>query len=295
MGETRRGLPYSLWGLADQSGLPGCLVWSVGHWRTPVYRSSSLKFGRYTTRARCRDPPPQGRSSPERTRAIPQPSTRSRDRSRDHPHLSGTHPNHPGRGGSLFAAFTSLICTQTYRLTSKLRCLSGAHSRGVPRAATRRHSRSAALWPARAGAGAGPAPSPARLAASMARQPSVTAVTAAAATAVEATVDRRALLVTSAAEDRPAGGEVDGGDHWRDLLDLGPPERVAGRRDAPVEVRQKWAKASQIGSVGRREARGQARGCMHAHGARALEMGASDNGEGLTSGCRPEFRTGRSS
>ena len=35
-GETRLGLPYSLWALPDQSGLPGCLVWSVGHWRTPV-------------------------------------------------------------------------------------------------------------------------------------------------------------------------------------------------------------------------------------------------------------------
>ena len=56
-GETRLGLPYSLWALQDQSGLPGCLVWSVGHWRTPVYRSSSLKFGRYTTNVKCRDPP----------------------------------------------------------------------------------------------------------------------------------------------------------------------------------------------------------------------------------------------
>ena len=48
-GETRRGLPYSLWALPDLSGRPGCLVWLVRHWGTRVYRSSSLKFGRYLT------------------------------------------------------------------------------------------------------------------------------------------------------------------------------------------------------------------------------------------------------
>ena len=35
-------------------------------------------------------------------------------------------------------------------------------------------------------------------------------------------IDRRALLAANAAADRPAGGEVDGGDHWQDLLALGP-------------------------------------------------------------------------
>ena len=49
LSETRRSLPYGLWGLPDQYGPPGCLVWSVRHWETRVYRSSSLKFGRYLT------------------------------------------------------------------------------------------------------------------------------------------------------------------------------------------------------------------------------------------------------
>ena len=49
LSETRRGLPYSLWALPDQSELPGCLVWLVRHWGTRVYRSLSLNFGRYVT------------------------------------------------------------------------------------------------------------------------------------------------------------------------------------------------------------------------------------------------------
>ena len=56
-GETRRGLPYSLWALPDQSELPDCLVWLARHWGTQVYRSLSLKFGRYITFVRCTDPP----------------------------------------------------------------------------------------------------------------------------------------------------------------------------------------------------------------------------------------------
>ena len=58
-----------------------------------------------------------------------------------------------------------------------------------------------------------------------------------AAETVKMVVDRRALLAANAARDRPAGGEVDGGDHWQDLLALGPAGRVADGRDAPVERR----------------------------------------------------------
>ena len=57
LSETRRGLCYSLWGLCDQPGLPGCLVRVARHWGTPVYRSSSLKIFRYTTYVRRRPPP----------------------------------------------------------------------------------------------------------------------------------------------------------------------------------------------------------------------------------------------
>ena len=56
-----------------------------------------------------------------------------------------------------------------------------------------------------------------------------------AAATVEKVVDRRALLAANAADDRPAGGEVDGGDHWLGLLPLGPAGRAGDGRDAPVE------------------------------------------------------------
>ena len=55
---------------------------------------------------------------------------------------------------------------------------------------------------------------------------------------IEKVVDRRALLAANDANGRLAGGEVDGGDHWRDLLALGPAGRVADGRDAPVERRR---------------------------------------------------------
>ena len=113
-----------------------------------------------------------------------------------------------------------------------------------------------ALWAACAGCETGPAPSPALSAATMAPQPSAPAAVSAVAEAVGAAVDRRALLASNAAGDRPAGGEVDGGDRWRAPLALGPAGLVAGRRDAPVEMGQngtKWrapGEAKQAGMEG---------------------------------------------
>ena len=115
-GETRRGLVYSLWGLPDQSGRPGCLAWVVGHWRTRKNRSSSLKLGRYLTRVRCRDPPRGQRSPPERTCATPQPSTRFRDRSYGHPHHCYTCSNQPHPRSITVCKVTILTRTQMYVL-----------------------------------------------------------------------------------------------------------------------------------------------------------------------------------
>ena len=116
-----------------------------------------------------------------------------------------------------------------------------------------------ALWAACAGCETGPAPSPALSAATMAPQPSAPAAASAVAEAVGAAVDRRALLAINAAGDRPAGGEVDGEDRWRDLLALGPAGHVAGRRDAPVEMGQngtKWDKMESTAKRSRRAWRG---------------------------------------
>ena len=104
-----------------------------------------------------------------------------------------------------------------------------------------------ALWAACAGCGTGPAPSPALPAATMVPQPSAPAAASAVAEAVGAAVDRRALLAINAAGDRPAGGEVDGGDCWRALLALGAAGRIAGRRDAPVEMGQNGTKWDKMG------------------------------------------------
>ena len=135
---------------------------------------------------------------------------------------------------------------------------------------------------------AGPVPSPALSAATRAPQPSASAAAATAIAAVAAVVDRRALLVTNAAADRPAGAEVDGGDQWLDLAGLGQEERVAGRRDAPVEDGQTARKSGVRESISQCEARGQGRAWVHAHGARALGLGGRGNGEPLTSGCGPK-------
>ena len=56
-----------------------------------------------------------------------------------------------------------------------------------------------------------------------------------AAATVEKVAHRRALLAANAADDRPAGGGIDGGDLCRALLAPGLAGCVAGRRDAPVE------------------------------------------------------------
>ena len=93
----------------------------------------------------------------------------------------------------------------------------------------------------------------------MAPQPSAPAAASAVVEAVEAAVDRHALLASNAAGDRPAGGEVDGGDRWRALLALGPAGHVAGRRDAPVEMGQngtKWDKMESTAKRSRRAWRG---------------------------------------
>ena len=156
--------------------------------------------------------------------------------------------------------------------------------------ATRLPGRPLGTWPACVGPGAS-APSPALSAATTAPQPLAPAVTSTAAAAVEAVVGRRALLVTNAAVDRPAGGEVNGGDHWQPLLDLELGGRVAGRRDKPVEGAGKRAVRGVCDGVRRREARGQAEACVHAHGARVLEPGGGCNGEPLTSGCRSKNRS----
>ena len=68
---------------------------------------------------------------------------------------------------------------------------------------------------------------------------------------MEAEVDRRAVLATIAVNGHSAGLEVDGGDQWRGLLDLGPAGRVAGRREVPVEVRQKRHKVDKQRSSGK--------------------------------------------
>ena len=116
LSETRRGLPYSLWGLYHQPGLPGCLVRVARHWGTPIYRSSSLKIFRYTTYVRRRPPLPAGKSPPERTGAAPQPSTRFYSRSHDHTHPSGTSTDHTHRVGVTIRIMNLLVYTQTYRL-----------------------------------------------------------------------------------------------------------------------------------------------------------------------------------
>ena len=167
-----------------------------------------------------------------------------------------------------------------------------SHDRRVTRVAMRLPGRPPALWAACAGHGTGPAPSPALSAATMAPQPSAPAAASAVVEAVEAAVDRRALLASNAAGDRPAGGEVDGGDRWRALLALGPAGHVAGRRDAPVEMGQNGTKWDKMESTRRSEAGGHGGAYMHAHGARALELGGGGNGEALTSGRRLKFRIG---
>ena len=90
------------------------------------------------------------------------------------------------------------------------------------------------------------------------------------AEAVGAAVDRSALLASNAAGDRPAGGEVDGGDRWRALLALGPSRLVAGRQHAPVEEAEKHTVRGVRKSIRRSEAGGHGGAYMHAHGARAL-------------------------
>ena len=134
-------------------------------------------------------------------------------------------------------------------------------------------------------------PSPALSVSTRAPQPLEPAAAATAVEAVEAAVDRRALLATYAATGHPAGVEVDGGIHWRAILGLGLAGRVTGRRDAPVEGARKYTVRAVCESVGRRDARGQGGGCVHAHGARALGTGGGGNGEPLTSGCRPNIRS----
>ena len=148
-----------------------------------------------------------------------------------------------------------------------------------------------ALWAACAGCETGPAPSPALSAATMAPQPSAPAAASAVAEAVGAAVDRHALLAINAAGDRPAGGEVDGEDRWRDLLALGPAGHVAGRRDAPVEMGQNGTKWR----ARRSEAGGHGAAYMHAHGARALELGGGGNGDAILSGRRLNIPTGNRS
>ena len=69
-------------------------------------------------------------------------------------------------------------------------------------------------------------------------QPCALAFASSAAATVEKVVDRRVLLAANAADGRPAGGEVDGGDYGRVLLLLGPARRAADGRDAPVEKGQ---------------------------------------------------------
>ena len=66
-------------------------------------------------------------------------------------------------------------------------------------------------------------------------QPLAPAAASTAAEAVEEVVDRRALLAAAAADGRPAGVEVDGGNHWPALDDAGLAGRVADGRDAPVK------------------------------------------------------------
>ena len=145
-----------------------------------------------------------------------------------------------------------------------------------------------AVWPTCTDHGAGPVPSPALSAATRAPQPSASATAATAIEAVEAVVDRRALLVTNAAAGHLVGAEIDGGDQWLGLAALGQVERVAGLRDAPVEDGQTARKSGVRESISQCEARGQGRAWVHAHGARALGLGGRGNGEPLTSGCGPK-------
>ena len=97
---------------------------------------------------------------------------------------------------------------------------------------------------------------------------------------VETVVDRRALLATNAAADRPAGGEVDGGEHCRDLLALGP----AGR-DADGETRL-WRDTDETRQRkgGRSEGEGQGRAVMSRLHAGAVGLAGGGNGAPLTSG-----------
>ena len=122
-------------------------------------------------------------------------------------------------------------------------------------------SRPAAPYPVRTGAGAGPALSPALSAATTARQPLAPAASLTAAEDVEAVADRRTILVTTAAADCPVGGDIDGGDKWRVILDLGLAGHVADGRDAPVEGQ----------GAGKEALRG-----VHASGCHAGEMVARD-------------------
>ena len=109
------------------------------------------------------------------------------------------------------------------------------HRRDVTCAATRRPNRPPAARLACADAGPNPAPSPAAPGLQQPPQPLAPAAASTAAEAVEEVVDRRALLAAAAADGRPAGVEVDGGNHWPALDDAGLAGRVADGRDAPVK------------------------------------------------------------
>ena len=151
--------------------------------------------------------------------------------------------------------------------------LNSAHGRPVTRVAKHLPGHPLALWAACAGHGTGPTPSPTLSAATTAPQLSALAAASAVAKAVKAAVDRRALLAANTAAGRPVGGEVDGGDHCRALLAPEPAGSVAGRRDTPAEEAGKHTVRGMRESIPRSEAGGQGGAYMHAHGARALELG----------------------
>ena len=174
------------------------------------------------------------------------------------PSSSPMHPSRPStsRGGHCLRIYPTNMYI-TYLLESKLRGLTGHKKRHSAEAShARPHARTAVLPPS------GPpvqAQRPAlRPLPPLSRLHGPTTVgygryshgRSAGSGHTEAAVNRRALLATSAAKDHPAGVEVDGGDHWRGLLDLGPAGRVAGRRDAPVEDAQSMRKSEVCGSTG---------------------------------------------
>ena len=94
-------------------------------------------------------------------------------------------------------------------------------------------SRPSAARLASAGAGPSSAPSPTAPGAPQPPQPLAPAAPCTAAEAVEEVIDRCALLAAAAADGSPAGVEVDGGNHWPALDDVGLAGRVADGRDAP--------------------------------------------------------------